>query len=196
MSFSWQGVSSFESVPSGHPGPESAHHPSAPTSKPHSHVNSFRQFRSADNVAEFRLSASIPNHIFPSHHSHPNAGSIPAHFSRITHEGVGQFDHTFMRHCRRSRGPRLLPVLIVGGVGVWAYSCVKRDAEDLRNENRALRQAIVTRSNTGEVSTMLTPAAHLQREEPRRRSGWTPWSHGRRASQKPESGPPEDQRFV
>ncbi|KAM0787583.1 hypothetical protein ACM66B_003653 [Microbotryomycetes sp. NB124-2] len=204
MSFSWQGVSSFESMPSGGQGPDVPRHHSAPSSAPHSApLPNSSALRSANNMAEFRLSASIPSHLLPSQYSsfhHPTLTSSPHHISsRITHEGVGHFDQTFMRHCRRSRGPRLLPVLVIGGVGLWAYSYVKRDVQDLRNENRALRQTIMTRSNEGPSfnSAAASPIVHDQAGEIRKRSSWASWAHGRRRSDGVDPSPaPEDQRFV
>lgn len=75
----------------------------------------------------------------------------------------------FGRHYRRGyfgRGPRLFPLLVVGGIGAWAYSHAKHNFQDLQNENDALRRAIRESSVAEEV-----PTVPVVEEKPRRR-GW------------------------
>ncbi|KAK4056910.1 hypothetical protein OIO90_002160 [Microbotryomycetes sp. JL221] len=164
------------------------------------------------NMAEFRLSANIPSHLFPS--SYTSNRSLPFTTSTMhsnpysdriltsTHEGFGQFDRTFMRHCRRSRGPRLVPLLIVGGVGYWAYSRTRAQAEDLRQENEALRSTIVMRNNgvgqgEGAHASVNSSQDRIRQHRPR---SWAPWSHGHRehraGSQQPSVPVEEQQRYV
>jgi hypothetical protein len=126
--------------------------------------------------------SNIPTHQWSAHTHGPNpfhqpsahsvlAPPVPAAGPQSLIAEMGG-THAFNRSlCLRTRtGSRWFPVLLAGGIGLWAFAHARSEAREARVENTALRRALeVASASTSQLQSVQTP---LEAGESTRKGYW------------------------
>lgn len=104
------------------------------------------------------------------HGPHPPPGGVPPHIPHIhgTHPYAPypQINYSSMHRYGRG-GPRLFPLLLVGGAGVWSYHHLKHRIFELQDEVRSLKNIVFAQAQRqggeGEVAEPVAASAPEQR---------------------------------